>query len=542
MNLSINTGIQANGGRMRILVADDSNIERMILKELFESEGHAVEAAENGETALRLAVVSLPELIVSDILMPVMDGFSFCKSIRSDSRTAHIPFLFYTATYTKPEDEALGIKIGADGFFRKPMEWDDFYAAVVSLVRKIEKSGRVPKIIPDEEEGDLYKLYNERLIKKLEDKAFELEKEVRWRKKIEAQLRDSSQRLELAIEGANISIWDWEIASRAGHFTGKWVENLGYQIDEIAPHFDSWEKLLHPDDRVKTLNSVKANLAGQTKFYENEHRILDASGKWRWVLARGKVVERDEKGNPLRQAGTFMEITDRKTAEEELKKSRGELRELSKYLQTTIEKEKIRIAQEIHDDLGQILTAIKLEASWLIDKIPKGNTSIFKKANAVVGLVDQTILSVKKIITDLRPGILDDLGLAAAVEWQAKDYQQRTGAEHTVFIEPEDIRVNAELSTAIFRICQEALTNAARHSGASQVLVKIVQQNGMFNVSIMDNGIGIDESKISDSGSFGLIGMRERAASFGGFFEISKGNAGGTKVIVKIPNHNQPSN
>jgi signal transduction histidine kinase len=397
---------------MRILVADDAKIERMILKELFESEGHAVEATENGETALRLAVVSLPDLIISDILMPVMDGFTLCKSIRSDSRTAHIPFLFYTATYTKPEDEALGIKMGADGFFRKPMEWDDFYAAVVSLVRNIEKSGRVPIRIPGDEEGDLYKLYNERLIKKLEDKAFELEKEVRWRKKIEAKLRES----------------------------------------------------------------------------------------------------------------------------------REELRELTEYLQTTIEKERIRIAREIHDDLGQILTAIKLEASWLIDKIPKGNTSIFEKANAVVGLVDQTILSVKKIITDLRPGILDDLGLAAAVEWQAKDYQQRTGVEHTVFIEPEDLHVNAELSSTIFRICQEALTNAARHSGASQVLIKIVQQDGMVNVSIMDNGIGIDESKISGSRAFGLIGMRERAASFNGVFEISKGNAGGTKVIVKIPNHNHPSN
>jgi signal transduction histidine kinase len=390
---------------MIVLIVDDSRIERMILKDLLESEGHAVKEAENGEQALQSAFASLPGLIISDILMPIMDGFSLCKAIRSDPRTTHIPFVYYTATYTKTEDEALGLKMGADGFFRKPMEWDEFYIAVAALIRDIEKSGRVPKQIFDQEEGDLYKLYNERLIKKLEDKVFELEKEVRWRKKIEAQLRES----------------------------------------------------------------------------------------------------------------------------------REELRDLSTYLQDAIENERIKISREIHDDLGQVLTVIKMDASRLIDKIPGSMTEVIEKAQSISDMIDKTILSVKRIVSDLRPGLLDDLGFAAAVEWQAKEFQHRSGVAHYVRIIPEDLHLDPDLSTALFRICQEALANVAKHANASQVLVKIVRQNGWIELSVMDNGTGIDEKKIVNSQSFGLMGMRERAASLGGSMDISKVHVGGTKVVVKIP-------
>jgi two-component system, NarL family, sensor histidine kinase UhpB len=520
---------------MRVLIVDDSKIERMILKDLLESEGHAVESTENGEQALQSAFVCLPDLIISDILMPVVDGFSLCKSIRSDPRTAYIPFVFYTATYTKTDDEALGLKMGADGFFRKPMEWDEFYTAVSALVRDIEKSGRLPEKIPDEEEGDLYKLYNERLIKKLEDKVFELEKEVRWRKKIEAQLRDSQQRLDLAIEGANIGMWDWNVETGAAYITPKWVENFGYKIEEITQHIDSWVNMIHPDDKQNAWNAVAANLNGNTRFYENEHRLKDAVDGWRWVLSRGKVVDKSPNGKPLRQSGIFMEITERKKAEEELQKSREALRDLSKYLQTAIENERIKIAQEIHDDLGQVLTAVKMDSFWLIDKIPKTMTDVIEKAKSVPNMIDKAILSIKRIVSDLRPGLLDDLGFAAAIEWQAGEYQRRSGVAHHVQIIPEDLRLDADLSTALFRICQEALTNAAKHANASQILIKIILKNGFLDLSVMDNGIGIDETKISDSQSFGLMGMRERAASFGGSMDITRIHVGGTKVAVKMP-------
>jgi two-component system, NarL family, sensor histidine kinase UhpB len=520
---------------MHILVADDSKIERMILQDLLESEGHTVKATENGELAFQSAFVSLPDLIISDILMPVLDGFALCKSIRSDRRTAHIPFVFYTATYTKTEDEALGLKMGADGFFRKPMEWEQFYAAVSALARDIKISGRIPKTIPDEEEGNLYKLYNERLIKKLEDKVFELEKEVQWRQEIEEELRESRQRLELAMEGANIGMWDWNVETGIGHFSKKWVKNLGYESDEIVPHIDTWDKLIHPDDKEKAWKTIKANLNGNTNFFENEHRLKDAFGGWRWMLSRGKVVERDVNGKPLRQAGTFMEITERKAAEEALKKSSDTLRDLSKYLQTAIENERIKIAQEIHDDLGQVLTAVKMDASWLIDKIPQTMTDVIEKAKSVPDMIDKAILSVKRIVSDLRPGVLDDLGFAAAIEWQAGEYQQRTGVAHHVQIIPEDLGLDPDLSTALFRICQEALTNVAKHANSSQVLIKVVRANDFLDLSIMDNGVGIDEMKILDSRSFGLMGMRERAAAFGGSIEISRVHVGGTKVSVKIP-------
>ncbi|RJP87297.1 MAG: response regulator [Desulfobacteraceae bacterium] len=389
---------------MGILIVDDSKIERMILKEMLESEGHAVYASKNGEEALQTALDSIPDLIISDILMPVMDGFSLCKSIRSDNRTAHIPFVFYTATYTNDEDEALGKKIGADGFFRKPMAWDDFYPAITAIVNNAEKNARCPKSTP-EAEGDFYKLYNERLIKKLEDKVFDLEKEV----------------------------------------------------------------------------------------------------------------------------------VERKMAEEALKKSREELRELSKYLQSAIENERIKIARDIHDELGQVLTAIKFDVAWLKGQMSRNRKPVLEKADSAISLIDIAIQSVRRIVTGLRPGLLDDIGLIAAIEWQAGDYEKLTGVKHSVVIEPENIRVDKYLSTALFRVCQESLTNAARHSKASHVLISVIQKNKILELVISDNGTGIDENKISDSRSFGLMGMRERIAAFGGSIEISGSVNGGTRVMVKIP-------
>ncbi len=520
---------------MGILIVDDSKIERMILKELFELEGHTVDVSENGEEALQSAFVSLPDLIVSDILMPVMDGFSLCKSIRSDARTAHIPFVFYTATYTKDEDEALGIKVGADGFFRKSMEWDEFYAAATALVRNIKTSGRIPKGLPDPEEVDIYKLYNERLIKKLEDKVFELEKEVRWRKKIEIQLRESKQHLDLAIEGADIGMWSWDIVSGDVCYTKKWAENLGYHPDEIPLRYSSWEKLVHPDDRDKTFSALKDNLSGRTQSYESEHRLRDASGNWLWVLARGKVMARDAQGNPLRHAGTFIEVTERKHAEESLRKSREELRALSQHLQSAIENERSKIARDIHDELGQILAAIKFDVVWLKNQIPEDRKKTFKRAETAISLIDNAVKSVRRIVSDLRPGLLDDLGLVAAIEWQAGEYEKLTGVKHSVVMEHENISANSDLSTAVFRVCQEAMTNAALHAKANHVLVRGNIKNDILELLVMDNGIGIDDDKIFDSRSFGLMGMRERIGSFGGSLDISRGANGGTRIAVKIP-------
>lgn len=316
---------------MQLLIVDDSNIERMILKEMLQSEGYAVQEAENGEKALAMALLSCPDMIISDILMPVMDGFKLCREIRADSRTCNIPFVFYTGTYTKAEDEEFAFKMGADRFLVKSTEWPDLFRVLQDVIREKEMGETV---LPEDsspensfpknssiEEKEIYKVYNERLINKLEDKVAELEKEVGWRKKLEKQLYDSQESLQMALEGAHLGMWDWNIQTGDVKFNEKWLKLFGYIPEEITPDISFWGTLMHPDDLQRTRDLMDANLNGDSDIYENEYRVKNKSGHWQWVLARGKVASRDEAGKPLRHVGTLIEVSDRKNALIALEKS-----------------------------------------------------------------------------------------------------------------------------------------------------------------------------------------------------------------------------
>ena len=193
------------------------------------------------------------------------------------------------------------------------------------------------------------------------------------------------------------------------------------------------------------------------------------------------------------------------------------------------------IAREIHDELGEGLTVLKLDLSWLRKRLPDDQFSLRAKADSMSQLIDRTIQTVKKISTNLRPGLLDDLGLAAAIEWQAEDFQKRTGIKCKVKIDPVDINFDRDRNTAIFRICQETLTNVARHAHATEVNVSLRQRDSQIELNVRDNGRGITEEELTNSKSFGLIGIRERVKIFGGK-NIMKGIPGkGTTLTVRIP-------
>lgn len=223
--------------------------------------------------------------------------------------------------------------------------------------------------------------------------------------------------------------------------------------------------------------------------------------------------------------------------EAQLKNSREQLRRLSAHLQSAREEERTRIAREIHDELGQALTGLKMDLSWL-DKKLKGSendkTGIISKLESMGNLVDGTIKTVRKISSELRPGVLDYLGLAAAIEWQAQDFQNRTGIVCSIDSGAADFDLDQNSSTAVFRIFQETLTNVARHSKATQVNIKMDIEEENFVLEISDNGRGITESEIYNNKSLGLLGMRERANLIGGDFHI-KGTSTGTVVSVIIP-------
>ena len=230
------------------------------------------------------------------------------------------------------------------------------------------------------------------------------------------------------------------------------------------------------------------------------------------------------------------DITDRKRAEEKLRGSREQLRSFSGRLQSMLEEERTRISREIHDELGQSLTALKLDLSLIRRKIlSEGLAEQSGKVHETELAVSRIIRTVRKIATDLRPGILDELGIVAAIEWVAKDFQRRAGIICEVSGRGADQVSDPVLSTAIFRIVQEALTNVSRYSAASKVKVNLVRKGNTLIVDVRDNGIGIMEGKIFDPKSLGLIGIRERVLLLGGEARISGKPGEGTLVRVILP-------
>ncbi|HAM51412.1 MAG TPA: hypothetical protein DCP92_12255 [Nitrospiraceae bacterium] len=224
-----------------------------------------------------------------------------------------------------------------------------------------------------------------------------------------------------------------------------------------------------------------------------------------------------------------------KERRKELATSRVRLRHLYAHQQSLREAERTSVAREIHDNLGQVLTALKMDLSWIAANLPEDNGGLKEKVKADVGHVDKAIQAVKRVCTELRPVILDDLGLGATIEWQADEFQKRTGIKCEVEVNPEDIAVDAELGTSLFRIFQEALTNVLRHAKATKVKASLMRKSSGIMLAIADDGIGITEDQLSKPNSFGLMGMRERVHLWGGKVTIRGVKNKGTTMEVVIP-------
>ena len=229
------------------------------------------------------------------------------------------------------------------------------------------------------------------------------------------------------------------------------------------------------------------------------------------------------------------DITDRKQAEEQLQASREQLRSLSAHLESVREEERKSMAREIHDELGQILTALKIDLSSLTEGSTEEQQLLLGKVKSMNELIDMAIETVKRISAELRPPILDDLGIAVALEWQAEEFNKRTQIKCEFTSKPKDLVLDSDRSTAIFRIFQEALTNVARHSNASRVKAVLTKETDKIVLTIKDNGKGIEKKQIGDPKAFGIIGMRERARFLGGEVRVNSAPGKGTSITVSIP-------
>lgn len=353
------------------------------------------------------------------------------------------------------------------------------------------------------------------------------------------KLRKSETQLKAAQRIAQMGSWEWDLPSNC--FT--WSQEL-YRIYGVNPAeqitFERFIVFVHPDDRRLVQSFFESK-----RMFSIEHRIVRPDGETRYIQIRAEVVS-DSEGNATSLMGIAQDVTDRKRADEQLRSSREQLRALSAHLQFIREEERSRIAREVHDELGQVLTALKMDLSLLNHKLLESSAilprkMLYEEIRSMSKKVDSTIKSVRKIVTELRPEVLDHLGLKSAIEWQAQEFQARSGIDCKLDPHMESIEMDdRDGETAIFRILQEALTNIARHSGATKVEIFLKQQDSEITMEVRDNGRGISEADLTKSRSFGLLGMRERALFLGGDVEV-KGNPGfGTSVKVQIPVRKSP--
>jgi PAS domain S-box-containing protein len=265
-----------------------------------------------------------------------------------------------------------------------------------------------------------------------------------------------------------------------------------------------------------------------------EREIFDPASK-RWIRSCIYPIKGSTADGKRIFFHMITDISDRKQAEENLRISQDQLRELALHLESVREEERTSLAREIHDELGQLLTGLKMDASWMTKKIPQSEASLVEKTRAMGDMIDEAIETVKRVSAQLRPAVLDYLGLAAAIEWQTKELEKHSEISFEFKSNPRDIVLDRERSTAIFRICQEALTNVVRHASATRVKVALKEEHNRIVLKIKDNGKGIDEGHISDLKSFGLLSMKERARHWGGQVEIRGTPGKGTMVLLSIP-------
>jgi two-component system, NarL family, sensor histidine kinase UhpB len=347
-------------------------------------------------------------------------------------------------------------------------------------------------------------------------------------------LKESQERFQLAVTGATAGLWDWNPQSNEMYLSAQFKEILGYEDDDLSNQTQAFWGAIHPDDVDRVTACLAAHLE-RRQPYEAESRVRTRSGEFRWIHSRGQALW-SRMGEPYRMVGWIIDVTDRKLAEEALQRSREELQHLSANIQRVREEEKARIARELHDDLGQQLAALKIEVCG-IGRYAQGLGRALADADlsSVNALLDRLIVSVRRIAADLRPAILDDLGLIPAIEWFSDDFSVRYGVRVIRHIDADGIDFNGESATAVFRIVQEAMTNVARHSGASEVTLEIERKEPNCIMSITDNGHGCSSDKRPAPDSFGLLGMRERAARLGGDLRIRSAPGQGFTLSVSLP-------
>ena len=368
--------------------------------------------------------------------------------------------------------------------------------------------------------------------------------------KAEQALRESEERFRGTFDNAAVGIAHVAPDGRWLKVNDKLCQIVGYDRQQLLAK--TFQDITHTDDVSANLALLQRALAGEIQTYALEHRYIRNDGSAVWVNLTTSLLREPQTQAPLFFISVVENITKRKRAEDELRRfaedlerrvaertvelmaSQEQLRALAERTHKLQEEERAQLARELHDEFGAAFTALKVDLHWIMARLPKSVDGVEEKAQVMSDLIDNSVESVRRTASLLRPRLLDDFGLVAAIDWQTAEFQRRTGIQCVTRL-PDEIDLDQALSTALYRILQETLTNVARHAKATRVHVGLQIDGGKVLLDVQDNGIGFDPEMAMNDRSFGLFGVQERAYAFGGQVRFESRPLHGATVMVEIP-------
>ncbi|MEJ8802797.1 ATP-binding protein [Pontibacter sp. H249] len=643
-----------------LLVEDNQDMLAYIRRIL--QPAYRVITATNGLDALQLLEAEQADIVLSDCMMPQVDGLALVQEIRKQPKYSTVPVILLSAQAGE-EEKLRGLGIGADDYMTKPFsarelmvriksqlyiadlrkqaaqrehqlllesqalrtELDDILAnmsdAFIVLDDELRytyvnaNAGRFTNrsevdflgnviwdVFPDLE-GTVFQekvlesqasrkelnfefyyptldvWYDVRIYPYKHNTAMYI-CDISAKKRVEQARQESEVRFKVMADAAPVLIWVSAHGSEPIYFNKRWLEYRGKSLEEEQD--TGWQEGVHPDD-YKLLVKTYEQALEQKSTYEIEVRLKGADGEYRWFLSQG-VPRFMPDGTFIGYIGACVDITNRKWAEEILSKynrdleervtqrtsallkaneqlqeqiaakkktqaslarSHEQLRALTTHLQVMREEERKYIARELHDELGQAFTALKIDVSLLIKRLNNSDmeqVSVREELQSMMKTINASIASVREIVAALRPAVLDNFGLMSEIESQAQEFQKRTSIKVNVISDIEYISLTREISIEVFRIIQESMTNIARHANATAVTINVGKSGDNFCFTVADNGVGMQTEILTDIKTFGLLGMQERAERIGADLTFDSEPEHGTQVKLKVPfYHNLPN-
>jgi PAS domain S-box-containing protein len=521
-----------------ILIVDDTPANLGVVVDSLEARGIRVLVALDGVEALERAAFSQPDLILLDVKMPGIDGFETCRRLKQDGRTRDIAVIFMTSL-TGEDDRVEGFAAGGVDYVTKPLCVDEMLARVGvhlqlrAMHRRLIEQNRhllAEVAVRKETEAALSRARDDlerRVVLRTEELArtnAKLQAQIDERRRADARLQESEARCRAIVDTSPVPLCITSMPDGRILYTNEPLRELfGMREDLMASIADFY---VDPVERDRLIDHLRT----EGSLSDTEVQFRRPDGTYFWAIATARVATYDD--SPAIYVG-LNDITGRKRMEQELLESREQQRELSAYMEAIREEERKRIAMEIHDELGQLLTALKMDVSLLKMHLAH-DPEATKKADDMRELVEGTIWMVRNVASHLRPAALN-FGIVSALEWLVQDFNRRNGIACELRIAGGEPVLCDAHATAVFRIVQASLTNVARHANAARVEVTLASTAAQLELHVRDDGRGFDQQAARRDYSYGLLGMNERARLIGGSLSIDSTPGGGTTVSIQIP-------